>query len=151
VLFEYGKYFWEQKDSHGIRKKPIEAIDLLRSAYRLDPTLFEAAGLLTVALVYRFLNGEKDEFLEKVDSLMDELNKNAYPRNMVSAYYLILTCLELKRFGIQFVSHEELTKLKAYLSLFPASSPYRTHIDEVERSLEGKSRVEEIVAPHQSR
>ncbi len=123
ILLEYGKYFWEQKDAAGNRRKPMEAIDLLRSAYELDENLIEARWLLTLALTYRFINGEKEEYLENINRLVEGANCEGHPHNMLCTYYLIAAHLELKPFGTNLVPHDRLADLIRHLSELPDSGP----------------------------
>jgi ubiquinone/menaquinone biosynthesis C-methylase UbiE len=130
VLLEYGRYFWEQRDALGIRKKPMEAIDLLRAVCQRDGSLLEARGMLAMALVYRFINGEQEEFLQNVHYLIDGANGKQHPQNMLATYYLVSTCLELKRFGISLLGQGQLAERIRDLSGLPGSEPYVKNLAE---------------------
>lgn len=54
-LFEAGKHFWGQKDSLGLRLKPIEALGFFERAFKLDPSDYIIKLYYTYALLYRVL------------------------------------------------------------------------------------------------
>ncbi|MEW6440013.1 MAG: class I SAM-dependent methyltransferase [bacterium] len=123
VLMEYGRYFLEQRSALGVRTKPVEAADLLRAACAADPHLWEARGLLTLALVYRYVNGEREEFFENLESLMEGLRSPDPARALHSACYLALASIELERFRVKLLTDDRLAELVAHLSSLPGSGP----------------------------
>lgn len=63
-----GDYFWNQINEYGIRRYPIEAIDLYRQGYEINSTNCCARLKLTHALLYRAINGDPEfyEFFEAI-------------------------------------------------------------------------------------
>lgn len=63
-----GDYFWNQKNRYGMRRYPIEAIDLYRQSLELAPEDLKKRLRLTHALLYRAINGDP-EFFEYFDKI----------------------------------------------------------------------------------
>ena len=123
ILFEHGKYFWEQINEFGIRKKPIEAIDLFRKSYERDNQMVEAKFFLACALTYRFIYGEKEEFIENLNFVIDCARSDQYPTNMNALYHFALIYLELKKFGIELITETQFNESLYLLRKFSESSP----------------------------
>lgn len=124
IFFEYGKYFWDQKNEYGIRTKPIEAIDMFRMSYENDNSNIDARFHLTRALVYRYINGEADEFLDNLSYVFDCINNEICPDRMNAIFHFLMIYYELKLFGIDLVQKCELEKLVEFLSNSPNSDSY---------------------------
>jgi SAM-dependent methyltransferase len=122
TLFEYGKHFWGQKNENGIRVKPIEAIDLFRRSCETDNQMVEAKFFLARALIYRLIYGEKNEFIETLNFVVDCARGNQYPVNMNALYHFALIYIELKKFGIELITAEQFNEAVNCLSKFPESS-----------------------------
>ena len=122
ILFEYGKYFWEQTDEFGIRRKPVEAIDLFQDSFEKDQKLLEARFMLTRALIYRFIYGEKQEFIKNMNFIVDCAKSDRYPQNMDALYHLAMIYIELKKLGIGLISDEQFRETVYLLAKFPESS-----------------------------
>jgi SAM-dependent methyltransferase len=122
ILFDYGKYFWEQTDEFGIRKKPIEAIDLFEDSFKKDPKFLEARFMLTRALIYRFINGEKEEFIKNINFIIDCAKSDRYPQNMEALYHLAMIYIELKKNDIGLITDEQFHETVYLLAKFTESS-----------------------------
>lgn len=133
ILFKHGMYFWEKKDEIGIRIKPIEAIDYFRAASKINNDA-KARFLLTCSLVYRFINGEKEEFTQGLDYLVKSSESGQYPINMQALYYFALLFLELKKFGIKLLSKDQFHGLLCKLYQFPDSAKF---IEKIAEELKG--------------
>jgi SAM-dependent methyltransferase len=124
IHFDYGKYFWEQKNEFGFRIKPIEAIDLFRKSYEIDNQMIEAKFYLTNALIYRLINGEKNEFIENLNYVIDCAKSHQYPVNKIALYHFALIYIELKKFGIEMITEEQFNNAVYLLGKFSDSSHF---------------------------
>lgn len=107
TLFDQGKYFWNQKDMHGIRIKPIEAIDYFRKASHI-PDHFEAQLALTCALLYRYVNGEVEEFETNWNLLVEKVEHSEQDsQRSMALYYFALTWIEMRRLQIELIPYEQ--------------------------------------------
>lgn len=128
ILFECAKYFWDQKNEYGIRMKPIEAIDLFRKSCEMDNQPVEAKFFLTRALLYRFIYGEKKEFIEHLNYLIACARGNQYPANMKALYHFALVYIELKKFGIEMIAEAQFNEAVHVLSNFSESTAFMEDI-----------------------
>jgi tetratricopeptide (TPR) repeat protein len=134
ILFDYGRYFCDQKNESGIRIKPIEAIDLFRKSYEADNRMVEAKCYLARALIYRFIYGEKQEFLEHLNYVIACARDNQYPANMSALYHFALIYIELQKFGIEMITEAQFDEAVSLLSKFPESAALIKNIhQELER------------------
>ena len=101
AIFQIGKYFWQKRDSRGVRNGAIEAADLFRSAFREDPELAEAEYALTLALCYRLINGEREEFERGWVNLNNTAANTASPYGVLARQYRQLILAELAALGIR--------------------------------------------------
>ena len=124
LLFDNGKYFWEQTDEFGIRKKPMEAIDLFQDSLDNNHNFMEAKFMLTRALIYRFINGEEEEFINNLNFIIDCATRNQYPQNMEALYHFCMIYLELKKLDIGLISDERFHNAVYLLRKFPESSKH---------------------------
>lgn len=132
-LFQYGKYFWEQENEMGINIFPIEAIDLFRASYKLDKNNIDALGYLTRSLVYRLINGEREEFEYYYKRLKYYANNTQYPNNITAMYHTALLFLEVKVFGGNTMEETEFIEMVRKLSTFPES---RRLVDKIKQKID---------------
>jgi len=121
VFFKNGICFWEQKNEFGLRLRPLEALELFRKSFELDPANFRYKLFFTHALLYRALNGDSSEFLPlftEIDNnfeLAPKQNRDEY----VSTFCKII--LEAHKLGIKIVEEDELlrvvTKARSFIEL----------------------------------
>jgi SAM-dependent methyltransferase len=138
ILFDYGKYFWDQKNDSGIRIKPIEAIDLFKKSCEADNRMVEAKFYLARALTYRFIYGENQEFIEHLNYVITCAKDNQYPANMKALYHFALIYIELKRFGIEMITEAQFNEAVSLLSKFSESAAL---IKNIHQELEGTNRA----------
>ncbi len=138
TLFDYGKYFWDQKNESGIRMKPIEAIDLFRKSCEADNWMVEAKFYLARALIYRFIYGETEEFIEHLNYVIACARDNQYPANMNALYHFALIYIELKKFGIEMITEAQFNEAVDLLSKFSESAEL---IENIHQELEGLNRA----------
>lgn len=73
-LHSIAKQLFDRKDSHGIRLRPIEALEIFKSAYLLDPNpSLELTTDYLCALIYRFINGDNDTFIKSFSELLEDV------------------------------------------------------------------------------
>jgi hypothetical protein len=137
ILLDYGKYFWDQKNESGIRVKPIEAIDLFRKSWQADEQMLEAKYYLARALIYRFIYGERQEFIEHLNDVIACAREQQYPVNRDALYHLALIYLELKKFGIEVITQAHFEEVVTFLSKFPESGP---QIEKIQQELHRQRR-----------
>jgi SAM-dependent methyltransferase len=133
ILLDYGKYFWDQKNESGIRVKPIEAIDLFRKSWQANEQMVEAKFYLARALIYRFIYGERQEFIEHLNDVIACARDQQYPVNRDALYHLALIYLELKKFGIEVITKAHFDEMVSFLSKFPESAP---QIEKIQQELQ---------------
>ena len=134
TLFDYGKYFWDQKNEYEIRMKPIEAIDLFRKSCEADNRMVEAKFYLARALIYRFIYGETEEFIEHLNYVIACARDNQYPANMNALYHFALIYIELQKFGIELITEAQFNEAVNLLSKFSESAAL---IENIHEELEG--------------
>ena len=122
ILFDYAKYFRDQKNESGVRMKPIEAIDLFRKSYEADGRMTEAKFYMTRALVYLFIYGESEEFIEHLNYVVSCARDNQYPTNMNALYHFALIYIELKKFGIELITEAQFNEAVFHLGKFSGSA-----------------------------
>jgi len=105
-LVAAGRYFLEYKDENGVRMFPMEAADLLRAAVALDPHHIEALGGLALALVYRVIYGEQDEFTDVIRKLEVAVTSPNGEAVIAASFRLVLVHAEMLRFGINLLSED---------------------------------------------
>ena len=102
-----GDYFWSQKNEFGIRRYPIEAIDLYRQGFELNKANVEARLKLTHALLYRAINCDMEfyDFFETID-----LNDPALTDDEVAISYktFIQILLEAEKLGFPMIKEDEM-------------------------------------------
>ena len=96
ALFASGMYFLEKRDESGLRRTAIEAADLFRACIKEDPTHVEAAYALALALCYRVLNGEREEFQEHWAALERDAADISSGRAPLAQRYRALVVEELR-------------------------------------------------------
>lgn len=106
-----GDHFWNQKNIYGLRRYPIEAIDLYRQSYEMDTTNVEARLRLTHALLYRAINGDPEffDFLDKINLSDTSLSEEEMAIS-VKAFCMII--LEAHSIGCTIVDEDELAAVK---------------------------------------
>lgn len=95
-LLDQALIFWDQKDNHGIRIKPIEAIELFRKAYRNSPEEYKIKLLFAQSLLYRFYLGDQEEFNTILKSINEDILKPEFQNNADYLFSLLLIDIEAK-------------------------------------------------------
>jgi 2-polyprenyl-3-methyl-5-hydroxy-6-metoxy-1,4-benzoquinol methylase len=101
LLFEFGMHFWNQKDIFGFRIKPIEAIDFFRLCHNSAPEVPRFRFYLTRSLIYRFINGERDEFVKHYNFLTKTISQGKEADKREALYHLAMIYVELDKLGSQ--------------------------------------------------
>lgn len=109
-LLEIARTFWTRFDEHGIRSRPMEAADLARAAKKISATDVDACGLLAATQVYRLVNGESQEFLECVSSLVAEAQGQG-TTVLDAKYWLCVTEIELAKFNRSMVAEADFRRI----------------------------------------
>lgn len=102
-----GDYFWNQVSEYGIRRFPMEAIDLYRLGVAIDQNNVYARLKLTHALLYRAINGD-GEFYEYFDAIdLSDIKLTDYDRELsIKSFCMIL--LEAEKLGFYMVNEQEM-------------------------------------------
>ncbi|MCJ7833617.1 MAG: class I SAM-dependent methyltransferase [Deltaproteobacteria bacterium] len=122
MCFDYGLYFWDQRNHDGIKTRPIEAIDMFRKSLELGgQENIKARFFLTLSLLYRYVYKETEEFMKHAEWFMDKANGDQYPLNMKSVFVSLLLNLEMKKFGFEIIDGESYKTILQGLQNFPGS------------------------------
>jgi|GEM_PF-1562438 len=125
VYFEYGLYFWKQKNEKGIRTRPIEAADLFRkSLEKGGGGSFKARFFLTWSLMYRFLYDETEEFLNHVMVFFNKATAQDLQERLPALFALTFLNLEMKRLAIPLLDEEAAVNIFGHLRRSPGADPY---------------------------
>lgn len=135
---EVGRHFWEKRDEFGIRIRPIEAIELFRKSLKCVPDFTDAKLLMAHSLLYRAINGDRDEFLKHVDEIITYLMGQAGDDKIKYLARLLLINIEAGRFGIQLLNPDDYIKLKTQLGQANGTTMF---IDEISREEEISERL----------
>ncbi len=124
ILFEYGLYFWNRKNSNGFRMSPIESIDFFRRCHTLEPGNPDFRFYLARALVYRFINGERDEFSHHYNFLTDTIMCGSAKEKCAALYHYAMICIELEKLGIPNMKKTDVEDAIRLLSQIDGSESY---------------------------
>jgi SAM-dependent methyltransferase len=134
TLFEFGLHFWDQKDAAGFRQKPIEAIEFFRKCHHLEPDVLRFRFYLTRALIYRFINGETDEFAEHYNFLIHTISNGSPARKRDALYHLAMMYVDLEKLGNNHMRKAVFDEALDQLDRIPDSGPYAEKIMKARRS-----------------
>lgn len=130
IYLELGRYFWEKRNDQGLRTRPIEAIDLFRKSYELDPEDDTTMLYFAHALAYRFLNNDSKEFDALLDVIFKRL-KSPYGKNKIECLARVLLIdVETQRLGFRIFRQNEFEMLKQQLSQLEDVLP---HLEAINR------------------
>lgn len=106
-----GDYFWNQKNAYGIRRCPIEAIELYQQALDLDNTNVIARLRLTHSLLYRAINGDPEfvKYFDKIDLNDTSLTEKERTESL-RTFCMIL--LEAEQLGFPMVTAQEMLRVR---------------------------------------
>lgn len=106
-----GDYFWNQKNRFGMRRYPIEAMDLYRKCLEVDGSNVLARLRLTHALLYRAVNGDPEffEYFDKLDLSDASLTEEERAASLQAFCKIIL---EAEMLGCPVVDEKELLVVK---------------------------------------
>jgi SAM-dependent methyltransferase len=135
TYFTHGLYFWNQKDDCGIRTRAIEAIDCFRRSHQLAPERLEARLMLCRALLYRFVNGEQEEFKTHFNFLTDLMKTGDYPTNMLAQYHFAMLYVELEMMQSSAMSHQDFQFAIDMLGRQKGAGVYLAKIAEYQRKM----------------
>ena len=124
LLFEYGRHFWNQRDQNGFRQKPVEAIDFFTLCHQLKPKVPTYRFYLTRSLVYRFINGERDEFAHHYNFLADMALHSDAANKREALYHQAMIYLELGRYGNRSMPRKVFMDALEQLGRDPEGRPY---------------------------
>lgn len=130
---ELGQHFWSKRNEFGLRTRPIEAVDLFRKSLKLTPDQLGTKLLTAHALLYRAINGDRDEFSTLTNEIMSDLMKPDTPNKVECLAKLLLIHVEGSRLGLPIFSPEEYVNLKSQLG--PANCT-QSLVDEIFREEE---------------
>lgn len=104
---QLGDYFWNQKNEYGMRRYPIEAIDLYRRSYEYDTANVYSRLKLTYALLYRAINGEPEffELFDKIDLSDTDLTLEERDASFQTFCMIVL---EADSLGVQIIDQQKL-------------------------------------------
>lgn len=122
--FEIGRHFWEKRNEIGIRTRPIEAIDMYRKCYELAPDDDTSRLNFAHALVYRFINGDQQEFNELMEIIFDRLKDPAGNNKIEYLARLLLIDLEAQRLSFRIIEQNDFEMLKQQLAQADGSLPH---------------------------
>lgn len=122
MYFDYGLYFWEQRNHYGIKTRPIESIDMFRKSLECGgQENIKSRFFLSLALLYRYVYRETEEFIKHAEWFMDNANGDQYPLNMKSIFVWLLLNFEMKKFGLEIIDGETYQTIARGLQNFPGS------------------------------
>lgn len=111
ALYVLGKELFERKDRHGIRTRPIEALELLKQCMEIGEVTLELESDYLSALLYRVVNGDIKEFSARIFSILERLqtedNKARYAASILAVHR------EAEQLGSSFLDAEVLEMLSA--------------------------------------
>lgn len=114
--FDAGLHFWEKRNELGIRTRPIEAIDLFGKSLKSAPDKTDARLYMAHALLYRAINGDRDEFIKRVEEIIAHLMTQDGGPKIEYLSRLLLINVEANRLGLQLIHQDDYNKLKTKLS-----------------------------------
>lgn len=135
---ELGKHFMERRNEFGIRTRPVEAVDLFRKGLKQSPDNQELRLCMAHALLYRAINGDKDEFCSLTDTIMTDIMKPETPNKAECLAKLLLINVEGGRLGLPIFSPEDYLNLKTQLAQVDTA---RLLIEEISREEEISRRL----------
>jgi SAM-dependent methyltransferase len=131
VLFEQGLHFWNQKDSRGLRKKPIEALEFFHRSCQLKPAEFAFRFYLTRALLFRCINGETDEFRKNYEFLLETIARGTAHGKREALYHIAMLYVEFEMLGSTYMGRSIYDEALCRLEQLPESGPY---VEKIKRS-----------------
>ena len=138
---ELGQHFWNKRNEFGLRIRPVEAVDLFRKSLKLTPDNQETKLLTTHALLYRAINGDRDEFCSLTNEIMNGLMMPDTPNKAQCLSRLLIIHVEGCRLGLPIFSPEEFVSLRSQLE---QASGTQSLVDEIRREEEISRRLAEI-------
>lgn len=122
--FLYGLYFWELRNSYGIRIRTIEAADMFRKSFMIEEENLCKRLFYTLSLIYRFMSGETEEFFKHYNYILVSCSTGKYPDNMKSTFMILLIYCEFLFNGHELFSNNKFLELIKYITKFPNSDSY---------------------------
>lgn len=130
IYLEIGRYFWEKRNENGIRIRPIEAIDMFRKGYELDPDDDTLMLHFAHALVYRFINNDPKEFNELLDVVFERLKSPDGKNKSECLARILLIDVEARRLGFSIFEQNDFEMLKQQLAQVDGALP---HLEAISR------------------
>jgi SAM-dependent methyltransferase len=131
-LFEFGCHFFNQTDSDGYRRKPIESIDFFRSSLKLDPQVAKYRLYLARALLYRFISGESEEFRNHFDFLIHLIEHGCEDEKKEALYHFLMVYFDLEKLGCQQIPKSTFDAALKKLAELPGKGAYW---DEIQKKM----------------
>ncbi|MEW6188005.1 MAG: class I SAM-dependent methyltransferase [Thermodesulfobacteriota bacterium] len=126
VAFDHGLYFWEQKNGWGIRLCPIEAADLFRKSLEWGGEKnIKARLFLILALRYRYVYQETEEFRKHLKWFRDRSQEAELPLKIKSLFALSVIILEMNQWGLGVFDSITIRNVFRELLQLPQSSHYK--------------------------
>jgi hypothetical protein len=113
-LHAAGKELFARKDQHGIRIRPIEALELLKQCMDIGPVSLELETDYLCALFYRVVNGDTKEFTERLGRFMEALTSSADKAPYAGA--LLMVHHEAEQLGRSFLDKTYLQMLSSIMA-----------------------------------
>jgi len=107
-LYDVGKYLFERKDHLRIRIRPVDALDILKKSIAAGNSSTEALRDYMCALVYRVINGDSEEFLSRMQELIEMIEAN--PDRLEYVRVLLAVHEEAESLGKNFLDRDLLMK-----------------------------------------
>jgi len=127
-FLEHGLYFWNKKNSHGIRLRPMEAIDCFRRCYELEPGHLEARLMLARSLMYHYVQGGPAEFADHYNFLTRTMHSGRHPYNLLAQYHFAMMYIDFAKSGFPGISEKDFQSALAMLRQHPEGSDYLKRI-----------------------
>lgn len=123
-LFENGKYFWEKRNKYGMRLRPLEALEIFRKCYEIDPAYYQYKLYFTHALLYRGLNGDAGDFFKLLTEIYESFDTvpEEQQNDFVATFCKIV--LEACKFDHKLVDDESIQRVVSKARHFPELQNY---------------------------
>ncbi len=96
----------------------------LKSLELGGPEDLKSRFFLALALRYRLIYNETEEFMTHMDWFLNQAHGDQYPLNMKSIFVLLILYFEMKKFGLEIFDCESCEVIRRGPHHFPDSDPY---------------------------
>lgn len=88
-LHSAAKQLFSRRDRHGIRIRPIEALELLKQCMNIGPVSLELTTDYLCALLYRVINGDNSEFVTLMGEMLGRVSQERHNAALASSILMI--------------------------------------------------------------